>query len=270
METDSNLQEFLIKREEEVRQRLSPELFKIYKKFSHKPASRLMGDIKTSLTKELLLKKLEEAHGNASAACRACLITRRTYENYMLEDPLFYALVQEIKESNIDFAEDKLRENIERNYEASIIFYLKTQGRKRGYSESAPAEQEDLRLKAQIARMSNEQIETQILELRSTLGLSATTAADEIEKLEPGEKLQLEENNDVRLNQDQKGFNDIINREIEKIDLMTAGVGDGIDSLFETEEERMLYLLALEKEQPVSREESRMIILHAEDNDDSQ
>lgn len=58
------------------------------------------------------------------------------------------------KESLLDIAESKLIENIQDNDNTAIIFYLKTQGKKRGYSESNSLNDSDNRIEVEI--VSNE------------------------------------------------------------------------------------------------------------------
>ena len=97
---------------------------------------------------ELLRKHL----GNVSTACAAANLARHTHYDWMRDDPEYKAEVEAIAENAIDFVESKLFELINGVncskvvgdelvvYETppcktSIIFYLKTKGRKRGYNE---------------------------------------------------------------------------------------------------------------------------------------
>jgi hypothetical protein len=86
--------------------------------------------------KKNLLKALEKTLGNISQACKMTGLSRMTYNNYKNEDEEFANAVKEINESAIDFVESKLFENIEMNRETSIIFFLKTRGKQRGYIET--------------------------------------------------------------------------------------------------------------------------------------
>lgn len=118
-------------------------------------------ETKWNTHKKALLEALKKCMGNVSEACAmAGIKSRTTYYRY-LEDPEFKAAVEEIEESNIDFAEGqlkKLMKGIEledtqffvikgkvvaqptiKKYapdKAAIIFYLKTKGKKRGYVET--------------------------------------------------------------------------------------------------------------------------------------
>ena len=58
-----------------------------------------------------------------------------TFYNYYNEDKEFKALVDDISNMSLDFAESKLLEQIKDGSTAATIFYLKTKGKKRGYVE---------------------------------------------------------------------------------------------------------------------------------------
>ena len=53
----------------------------------------------------------------------------------MREDKEFAEAVEEIKESQIDYVEGQLIKNISAGKETSIIFYLKSKAKDRGYAE---------------------------------------------------------------------------------------------------------------------------------------
>ena len=86
--------------------------------------------------KEKLLKALQETQGLIYHACKkAGNISRSTYYRYMREDEEFAKAVEEIKESQIDYVEGQLIKNISKGKETSIIFYLKSKAKERGYAE---------------------------------------------------------------------------------------------------------------------------------------
>lgn len=92
-------------------------------------------DISKKHKKKLFLRALFGTKGIVKYACQAIGVSRTWYEHAMKTDPDFRYAVELIQEDTLDWAEGKLLENIERGYEASTIFYLKTKGAKRGYSE---------------------------------------------------------------------------------------------------------------------------------------
>ena len=86
--------------------------------------------------KEKLLKALEETQGLIYHACKkAGNISRSTYYRYMKEDKEFAKAVEDIKEAQIDYVEGQLIKNISNGKETSIIFYLKSKAKDRGYAE---------------------------------------------------------------------------------------------------------------------------------------
>ena len=86
--------------------------------------------------KEKLLKALAETQGLIYHACKkAGNISRSTYYRYMKEDPEFAKEVEDIKQAQIDYVEGQLIKNISDGKETSIIFYLKSKARDRGYAE---------------------------------------------------------------------------------------------------------------------------------------
>ena len=86
--------------------------------------------------KEKLLKALAETQGLIYHACKkAGNISRSTYYRYMKEDPEFAKEVEDIKQAQIDYVEGQLIKNISDGKETSIIFYLKSKARERGYAE---------------------------------------------------------------------------------------------------------------------------------------
>lgn len=85
--------------------------------------------------KNALLNAYDKSMGNVSSACRTVNVSRETFYRFKREDPVFSERVTEIDESNLDFAETILLKNIREGKEASLIFFLKTKGRDRGYVE---------------------------------------------------------------------------------------------------------------------------------------
>lgn len=102
--------------------------------------------------KKELIKALEANLANVSKSCEAVGISRSTFYNY-LEDPVFADQVDEVVEGTKDFVESKLFElinGVEIQKEGkdgepiiytkppdntSIIFFLKTRAKDRGYIE---------------------------------------------------------------------------------------------------------------------------------------
>lgn len=85
--------------------------------------------------KALLLEALSKCLGNVTNACESVGINRNTYYTWIKDDPEFAQSVDNISESQIDYVESKLLERINDGDTTATIYYLKTKGRKRGWSE---------------------------------------------------------------------------------------------------------------------------------------
>ncbi|MBQ1955785.1 MAG: hypothetical protein II350_08635 [Clostridia bacterium] len=78
--------------------------------------------------------------GNATKASEAIGINRRTFSRWYKADSDFAALVDEIKEEQIDLAESELRKLVKSGNITAVIFTLKTIGKERGYIERTETE----------------------------------------------------------------------------------------------------------------------------------
>ena len=74
-------------------------------------------------------------YGDVSKACKQLLMSRSTFYNWKRENKTFQEAVDDIEEAFLDAAESKIRQKIEDGDVACLIFYLKTKGKNRGYSE---------------------------------------------------------------------------------------------------------------------------------------
>jgi hypothetical protein len=93
-------------------------------------------DTKKGHAKRLLIEALEKHLGIVTQACRAVNVSRETFYKYCREDPEFQSKVEAIRELTLDFVESKLLTQIEAGNVTAAIFYLKTQGKRRGYVET--------------------------------------------------------------------------------------------------------------------------------------
>lgn len=85
--------------------------------------------------KKALIIALQKNRGHIANACQVVGVTRQTYYNWKKEDEAFREAVTDNEEAVIDLVESKLMQNILKGDVTSIIFYLKTKGRARGYQE---------------------------------------------------------------------------------------------------------------------------------------
>ena len=93
-----------------------------------------------TIKKANFLKALESTLGVVSPACKKADIARSTYYEWYSGDLDFRKAVDELKDVALDFAESQLFARMQAQSDASIIFYLKTQGKKRGYIERSEVE----------------------------------------------------------------------------------------------------------------------------------
>lgn len=89
----------------------------------------------TAEAKSMVLETLRKCLGVISMACRKVGVSRAQFYKWKEVDAEFAEAVENIVEEQKDFVESKLLENINKNDTQSIVFYLKTKGRDRGYTE---------------------------------------------------------------------------------------------------------------------------------------
>lgn len=85
--------------------------------------------------KASFLSALKASKGIIQTACDACGITRAMFYRWRDGDSGFKAKYDEVNEGQIDKVESKLLSKIDDGDTTAIIFYLKTKGKSRGYSE---------------------------------------------------------------------------------------------------------------------------------------
>ncbi len=115
------------------------------------------GEISTKAKQVALLNAIGRHHWNVAAACREVGVTPQTHHVWLKNYPEYKEQFETIPELELDFVEGKLFELINgvtlakvdatgevKVYDqppckTSIIFYLKTKGKKRGYIEGQQA-----------------------------------------------------------------------------------------------------------------------------------
>jgi len=81
-----------------------------------------------------MIEALDKTLGNVTQAAELSGVTRKTHYEWMKEEAYAQA-VADARNKALDFAESKLFKLIEDKNVTAIIFYLKTQGKDRGYIE---------------------------------------------------------------------------------------------------------------------------------------
>nr|DAX15528.1 MAG TPA: putative terminase small subunit [Caudoviricetes sp.] len=90
-----------------------------------------------------MIEALTKSLGIVTNAVKVTGISRTTHYAWMEKDPEYRSRVEEATDAQIDFVEGNLIQRIQEGDTTATIFYLKTKGKKRGYTERmeiAPAE----------------------------------------------------------------------------------------------------------------------------------
>lgn len=90
--------------------------------------------------KAKMITALNKSHGIIKTACELVGIHRSTHYQWLKEDDQYRKDVEMACENAIDDVEKKLFDRINAEDTTSIIFYLKTKGKKRGYVERTEVE----------------------------------------------------------------------------------------------------------------------------------
>jgi len=109
---------------------------------------------RTREKKKRFLEAYARKLGNVTQACLAAGVSRRVYYDWR-EDPEFRQAVEEVDESQIDYAEHALRLQVMKGNIAAIIFMLKTLGKSRGYIER---EERAVTIQRDVKALSDEEL----------------------------------------------------------------------------------------------------------------
>ncbi len=93
------------------------------------------GSKKRELTAQKLIEAIHESHGLLTLAAKRAGVSFGTAKRYVAEFTSVAQAVVDSKEHMLDFAEAKLYEKISKGDNACLIFYLKCQGKERGFIE---------------------------------------------------------------------------------------------------------------------------------------
>ena len=91
--------------------------------------------MKTQKDKLTFLKILKGNGGNINDACNATSIARRTVYVWMNKEEWFKNSIEDIREISVDNVESALYKSAIEGNTTAQIFFLKTQGKSRGYIE---------------------------------------------------------------------------------------------------------------------------------------
>jgi len=87
-------------------------------------------------TAKRIIAALKQQRGLTTLAAKAAGVNYVTVTRYLNEFPSVRKAADEAKEGLLDYVESKLLDNISKGDTIAQIFFLKTQGKGRGYSEA--------------------------------------------------------------------------------------------------------------------------------------
>ena len=90
---------------------------------------------RTTEGKRRVLEALDKSLGIVTTACGRAGVSQTQFYEWKRTDAEFAEAVKAIDNKQLDFVESKLFDNINKNDTQSILFYLRTKGKSRGYSE---------------------------------------------------------------------------------------------------------------------------------------
>jgi len=118
--------------------------------------------IDTVDTKKKMLQALEASLGIVSTAAAMVGISRQCHYLWMANDSEYKATVDALDDLVLDLSETALHTKIKEGDTASIIFHLKTKGKKRGYIERSQVETKAVE---SFDEYTDEQLDAAIAEL---------------------------------------------------------------------------------------------------------
>lgn len=89
----------------------------------------------TKITAELLITLIDERRGNVASVARALGVTRTTTYKHIARYPTVQQALEDARETMLDNAESVLYKKVLEGSTAELIFFLKTQGWRRGWTE---------------------------------------------------------------------------------------------------------------------------------------
>lgn len=122
----------------------------------------------TDEKKEKFLQAYKNSLGIVSAACEMAGVSRMTYNRWIKADEDFAAKIKDMADFQCDFVESKLLKKIEEGDTTAIIFYLKTKGKKRGYTTN-PEKDSAIKLLERFEKKDPKKIELRIKRTRAKI-----------------------------------------------------------------------------------------------------
>lgn len=122
----------------------------------------------TEARKEKFLQAFKNSLGIVSDACEMAGIPRKTYYRWVKDDEDFADKVKDMADFQCDFVESQLLKKIEEGDTTAIVFYLKTKGKKRGYTTN-PEKDNAIKLLESFEKKDPKKIELRIKRTRAKI-----------------------------------------------------------------------------------------------------
>lgn len=122
----------------------------------------------TDVKKEKFLQAYKNSLGIVSGACEMAGVSRMTYNRWIKADEDFAAKIKDMADFQCDFVESKLLKKIEEGDTTAIIFYLKTKGKKRGYTTN-PEKDSAIKLLESFEKKDPKKIELRLKRTRAKI-----------------------------------------------------------------------------------------------------
>jgi hypothetical protein len=109
--------------------------------------------------KDAMIEALTKSLGVVTTACNLVGIEPKTHYNWLKDDPDYAQAVADVKNTALDFVESQQFKRIKEGSDTMIIWYLKTQGKQRGYTEKVQVEHSGA-IEIDLTKMTNEELDT--------------------------------------------------------------------------------------------------------------
>lgn len=119
---------------------------------------KFKGCFQTKLRKRLLMDAMRHTWGNISLSCEMVKVSRTCFYKWLAKDKEFSRLISDLEEIRLDFVENKLMVKVGEGDMSAITFFLRTKGRKRGYTEKQEIEHSG-ELDINVESMSDAQLQ---------------------------------------------------------------------------------------------------------------
>lgn len=103
--------------------------------------------------------ELERHFGLLYPVCKALGVDRSCLKQRISKTPELFELMEELREANVDLAENKLMQLVEQGHFPAINLMLRSIGKARGYSESLEIKTQNINANMDLSKLSNEELD---------------------------------------------------------------------------------------------------------------